>query len=56
MFSFFKVVGGEKVSFPTNEMYVRSGGLNWNSTMCLMHGSKTIGGDSRNLLYFMPWV
>ena len=50
------VVGGEKVSFPTNEIYVGLGGLNRNSTMGLMHGPKAISEDPRNSLYFMPWL
>ena len=50
------VVGGEKVSFPTNEIYVGLGGLNRSSTMGLMHGPKAIGEDPRNSLYFMPWL
>ena len=50
------VVGGEKVSFPTNEVYVGLGSLNRNSTMGLMHSPKAIGENSRNPLYFMPWA
>ena len=46
-------VGGEKVSFPTNEIYDGLGGLNRNSTMGLMHGPKVIDEDPRNPLYFM---
>ena len=49
-------VGGEKLSFPTNKIYVRLGGLNQNSIMSLMHGLKAIGEDLRNPLYFMPWA
>ena len=49
-------VGGEKISFSTNEIYVGSGGLNQNSTMGLMHGSKAIGEDPRSPLYFMLWA
>ena len=49
-------VGGEKVSFPTNKIYVGSEGLNRNSTMGLMHDPKAIGEDSRSPLYLMPWA
>ena len=49
-------VGGEKVSFSTNEIYVGLGGLNRNSTIGLMHGPKAIGEDPKNSLYFMPWA
>ena len=49
-------VGGEKISFPTNEIYVGSGGPNQNSTIGLMHGSKAIGEDPWSPLYFMPWA
>ena len=41
--SILNIVGGEKVSFPTNEIYVGLGGLNRNSTMGLMHDLKAIG-------------
>ena len=47
-------VGGEKVSPPTNEIYVGLEGLNRNSTMGLMHDPKAIGEDTNNSLYFMP--
>ena len=50
------IVGGKKVSFPINEIYVGLKGLNRNSTMGLMHDPKAIGEDPRNLLYFMPWA
>ena len=36
------VVEGEKVSFPTNKIYVGSGSLNQNSMMGLMYGPKAI--------------
>ena len=49
-------VGGKKVSFLTNEIYIGLGGLNRNSTMGLMHGPKAISEDPRSPLYFMPWV
>ena len=56
-------VGGKKVSFPTNEIYVGLESLNQSSTMGLMHGPKAIGEDPkaigedpRNPLYFMPWA
>ena len=49
------IVEGEKVSFLTNEIYVRLGGLNRNSTMGLMHGPKAVDEDQNNSLYFMPW-
>ena len=54
--SILNIVGGEKVSFPTNEIYVGLGGLNRNSTMGLMHDLKAIGKDPRNPLCFMPWA
>ena len=47
-------VGGEKVSPPTNEIYVGLEGLNRNSTIDLMHGSKAIGEDTKTSLHFMP--
>ena len=47
------IVGGEKVSFLTNDIYVGLGGLNRNSTMGLMHDPKAIGEGLRNPLYFM---
>ena len=49
-------VGGEKVSFLTNEIYVGLGGLNQNSMMGLMCSPKAIGEGPRNSLYFMPWT
>ena len=49
-------VGGEKVSFPTNKIYVGLGGLNRNSTMGLMHGPKAIDENPRTPLYFIPWA
>ena len=49
-------VGGQKVSFPTNKIYVGSEGLNRNSTMGLMHGPKAISEDSKSPLYFIPWA
>jgi len=51
-----KFVGGEKVSFPTNEIYVGLGSLNRNSTIGLMYDPKAISEGPRNPLYFMPWA
>ena len=50
------VVGGKKVFFPTNEIYVGLESLNRNSTMGLMHGPKAISEGPKNPLYFMPWA